>query len=242
MAVDERTTLGRLVAERMGRARVFESMGLDYCCQGGRTLAEACDEAGLEVSRVVAALETSDKADGADPEDLVDYQAMPLGELCDHIVSTHHEFMRRELPRLRALLNRVRGSHQANHPELASLAAVLAGLEGEIDMHLMKEEQVLFPLIKKLERAEAMPSFHCGSVNNPIRVMEHEHDEVGGALTRIRELTGGLAAPADGCASYQALIDGLADLERDLHRHIHKENNVLHVRAAALEASLAAAV
>jgi regulator of cell morphogenesis and NO signaling len=105
-------------------------------------------------------------------------------------------------------------------------------------MHLLKEERVLFPLIKQLAEAQALFPIHCGSVNNPILVMEHEHEDAGSALERLRALTGNYQPPADGCPSYQALCEGLARLENDLHRHIHKENNILFPKAAALEAAL----
>ena len=103
---------------------------------------------------------------------------------------------------------------------------------------MIKEERILFPLIKQLELAQAPFPIHCGTVENPIRVMEHEHETVGTALQRIRELTGNHQAPADGCASFKALYDGLARLETDLHHHIHKENNILFPRAAVLESAL----
>lgn len=102
----------------------------------------------------------------------------------------------------------------------------------------MKEERILFPIIRQLETAATLPSFHCGSVTNPIRVMEHEHDDAGSAIARMRELTSGFLPPSDGCESYRALLEGLAAVEADLHRHIHKENNILFPAAAVLEESL----
>jgi regulator of cell morphogenesis and NO signaling len=132
----------------------------------------------------------------------------------------------------------VLAAHGAGHPELSALRDTLTGLRQELESHIFKEERVLFPLIGQLEAARAPFPIHCGTVENPIRVMEHEHDTAGLALRRIRELTGNHTAPADACTSFRALYAGLADLESDLHRHIHKENNILFPRAAALEAAL----
>jgi regulator of cell morphogenesis and NO signaling len=128
--------------------------------------------------------------------------------------------------------------HGARRPELADLRETFAGLRQELEAHLIKEEWVLFPLVKQLEAARVAFPTHCGTVNNPIRVMEHEHETAGAALERLGALTGGYRAPVDGCASLRALYQGLAGLEADLRRHIHKENNILFPRAAALEAAL----
>ena len=167
-----------------------------------------------------------------------DWRAASLVDLTHHIVTKHHEFMKKELPRIGGLLDKVLSAHGANHPELTTVGTVFSGLRHEIEGHLAKEEQALFPMIQAMEVSGSVPSRHCGSVNNPIRVMEHEHDNAGEALRRLRELTSDYTAPDDGCATYQSLMAGLADMERDLHEHIHKENNILHPRAAELEATL----
>mgnify|MGYP005818844615 CR=1 FL=1 len=238
MAIETGKAVGELVRERLGRARVFERLGIDYCCHGRDPLARACGAKGLDVAAVVAELERSDAAESA--EDTTDYNAMAPGTLADHIEASHHAYLRRELPRLDGLLGKVVAAHGAKHPEVHDLRRVFNALSEELDSHLLKEERILFPLIKQLEAASSAPRFHCGSVNNPIRVMEHEHDSAGAALERIRALTDGYRAPSDACATFQALVQGLADLEADLHRHIHKENNILFPRAAAMEAALQA--
>jgi regulator of cell morphogenesis and NO signaling len=237
MAIDLKRPVGELVAERISRAAVFERFGIDYCCHGQTPLVEACHQLGMSPEEVLGAITLADAA----PQDTEepDYVRMPLGGLADEIEATHHAFMKRELPRLEGLLAKVRAAHADRHPELNDIAAVFAGFKDEIDSHLMKEERILFPMIRQLETATSLPTFHCGSVKNPIRVMEHEHDDAGSALARMRALTGGFVAPADGCATYQALMQGLAAVEADLHRHIHKENNILFPKAAALEAGLA---
>jgi regulator of cell morphogenesis and NO signaling len=172
----------------------------------------------------------------AEPEN---YTEMTASALADHIEQTHHSYLRRELPRLSDLAAKVADHRAGRHIWLHDLQATLSGLRDELELHLLKEEQVLFPLVRQLEAAREKIPMHCGTVANPIRVMEHEHDDARAALRQMRELTGGYQAPADGCASFQALVEGLAALEADLHIHIHKENNILFPRAAVIERALA---
>ena len=239
MSINLETSVGDLVSEQIGRIEVFEEYGIDYCCGGKTTLVEACRDAGCESQDVIAALKKSDQdAAVAQETDATDWRTASLSALTNHIVDKHHTFMKRELPRLGELMDKVLGAHGENHPELTEVASVFAALRLEIEGHLMKEEQVLFPMIQEMEITREVGSAHCGSVNNPIGVMEHEHDNAGEALRRLRALTGDYTPPADGCPTYQALLAGLAAMERDLHEHIHKENNILHPRAVSLETSL----
>jgi regulator of cell morphogenesis and NO signaling len=161
-----------------------------------------------------------------------------MSALAEHIVAVHHGYLRRELPRLADLLDQVTRAHGERHPELHAVRGVFTSLKEELEMHMLKEEKVLFPAVKQLKTAARLPNFHCGSVGNPIRVMEHEHRDAGNAPARLRELTGGYTAPTDSCQTYRALLAGLADLEGDLHRHIHEENEILFPRALATEAAL----
>jgi regulator of cell morphogenesis and NO signaling len=238
MKITHQTPVGALVAERLGRAQVFERLGIDYCCHGAASLGEACSERSLDLERVIAEIAESDKQAADEGGGTIDYAAMSAGELAEDIVRTHHAFLRRELPRLSDLADKVLAAHGAGHPELADLRDTLTALRQELESHMFKEERVLFPLIGQLEAARGPFPIHCGTVENPIRVMEHEHETAGMALRRIRELTGDHMAPADACTSFKALYEGLAGLEADLHRHIHKENNILFPRAAALESAL----
>jgi regulator of cell morphogenesis and NO signaling len=231
--LDTRTTVGQLVAERPARARVFERYGIDYCCGGKTPLDEACAGKSLDVEAVVRELDAPDEAPAMDQ---TDWTRAPLGELIDHIVATHHAYLQQQLPRLAAMANKVVDVHGERHPELNEVRAVFEELAAELESHLGKEEQILFPMIKELEASATAPCFHCGSVNNPIRVMEHEHDRAGDALARIRELTRDYSPPSDACNTYRTLLTELAALETDLHQHIHKENNILFPRAAAMEA------
>ena len=232
--------VGELVVENPDRSRVFEQFGIDYCCGGRQTLAVACAKAKADLDRVLALLERNDQASGDSSEP--DWSTAPLSELARHIVERHHVYLRSELPRLAKLVFQVVSAHAEKHPELREVGRVYAALHAELSTHMMKEERVLFPIVDMMEAAsakgEGMPLCHCGSVGNPIAVMEHEHQDAGDALARMRVLTNGYTAPADGCPTYHALLDGLKRLEADLHIHIHKENNILFPRAAALEKQL----
>ena len=239
MTLSTERTVGDLAAEAIHRTRVFETFGIDYCCGGKTPLADASRTAGCDPAEVVASLEAADREAAADP-DTTDWRTASLTDLTRHIVDTHHAFMKSELPRVAGLLAKVQSAHGERRPHLQELGRVFSGLRTEIEAHLLKEEQVLFPLIQEMETTSQAGTAHCGSVNNPIGVMEHEHENAGAALARMRELTDGYVMPADGCATFWALYDGLATIERDLHEHIHKENNILHPRASELERSLSA--
>ena len=234
--LDAETMVGSLVADRPARARVFEPFGIDYCCGGKRTLGQACERAGIDLDEVVAALAESDLAATNETERGEDWSS--LTELADHIVATHHVNLRRELPRLAAMLDEVVAAHGERHAELPDLRAAFIDLRNELEPHMEKEERILFPMIRELEQAASAPASHRGTVNHPIRVMEDEHRNAALALTRMRDLTGGYAPPDDACNTYRVLLDGLADLERDLHMHIHKENNILFPQAADAERRL----
>lgn len=230
-AIDAQRTVAELVTERPGRARVFERLGIEYCCRGKRPLAEACAEQQLDVATVTTMLAAMEEGAGTGE---ADWAQAPLAELCDHIVETHHSYLRDELPRLSALTGKVARAHGGKHPELKDVAATFEQMASELDLHMLKEEDVLFPVCKRLEQGEPIAAEALGP---PIAVMEHEHAYVGAALERLHELTQGYEPPEDACNSYRALLDGLATLERDLHEHIHEENNILFPRAAALAES-----
>lgn len=234
------TTVGQLVAQRPDRSRVFEQLGIDYCCGGKKTLAEACAAKGLDAATVLTVMLAAEAPNG-NVRPPIDCQGMTLSALADHIEQTHHTYLRRELPRLATLVNKVAAVHGPSDPRLQQCAVIYAGLVEEMHSHMMKEEQILFPMIRELEGATSLPSFHCGSVTHPITVMEHEHDSAGAAVAKLRELTDGFTPPQEACNTYRAMLDALAYLENDLHQHVHKENNILFPRAAELEQSLATA-
>ena len=222
-------TLADVVTEEPGAARVLEGFGLDYCCGGRRTLADACGREGVDPNRVLDAL--GNLAPGPEP----DWAQMAPEELVDHLETTHHAYLHAELPRLHALVDKVTGVHGVRHAELADVGAAFVALRADLEPHLRKEERVLFPMIRELATATAPPSFHCGTLANPISVMLAEHDRAGALLATLRRVTDGYQPPADGCASYRALYAGLAELEADLHLHVHKENNLLFPAVVILE-------
>lgn len=224
--VDLDQPLGALVAERPARAMVFERFGIDYCCQGRRSLREAIATAGVDESTVVAALDVV--IDGRD----ADVDALAPSDLVSHIVGSHHAYLHEELPALDALAAKVSGVHGQRHPELAEVARLVSELRVDLEPHLAKEENVLFPAIHELTRGAA--SFRFGPISNPIQVMFSEHDRVGELLAGLRAATADFAVPGDGCASYHALYGRLEHLEADTHRHVHLENNVLFPAVLAL--------
>jgi regulator of cell morphogenesis and NO signaling len=221
--------IGQLVADRPARSRVFDHHGLDYCFGGKRTIEDACTRRGIDPDPVLAELEALD-AEVVPQDDPI--AGMSMTELADHIEETHHAYLRSELPRLTRLVDKVTAVHGETHGWLEEVRSVYAGLVAELEPHMMKEEQILFPMIRDIERPGSGRAVHCGTIENPIRVMEHEHDNAGQALERLRTLTNGFAIPEGACNSFRAMLDGLETLEADLHNHIHKENNVLFVRAA----------
>jgi regulator of cell morphogenesis and NO signaling len=231
--IDLDTTLADVVTEHPRLARELERRGLDYCCGGRRTVAEASSAAGLDPGTVVDDLVAATAGESGGAEE--PWASMGVVELVDHIVATHHRYLWDELPRLTALVEKVAGVHGGRHPELADVARILGALRADVEPHLAKEERVLFPMVRELAGADVLPSFHCGSLARPISVMLLEHDRVGDLLAELRTTTGGFAVPADGCASFQACYQGLADLEADTHLHVHKENNLLFPAVVRLE-------
>jgi len=232
------TRVGDIVSARPLAARFFERVGIDYCCGGKQTLAEACRNRGLDPATVSITLDVALQAFGSAP--VVDAAAMTLVALADHIEATHHRYLKEELPLIVAQAERVAAKHGASDPTLPMIADVVRELANEMFHHMEKEERVLFPIVRQLETTGESAG-HGGSVANPIRQMEADHDSAGGALARLREITGGFAAPRDACNTHHALLANLARLETDLHEHVHKENNILFPRAIALEQKLALA-
>jgi regulator of cell morphogenesis and NO signaling len=222
-------TLGDLVAGGTAAARVFEGFGLDYCCHGDRTLAEACEQAGIDPSIVEAKLADVDLVGDAS------WTALEPPALADHIVATHHVYLKEELPLLDALAEKVLSVHGHRHPELHEVRRLVGALRADLEPHLLKEERVLFPAIHAI--AGGRRDFPFGSVENPIRMMHVEHERAGELLVELRQATGEYTAPDDGCASYRSLYERLAVLELDTHLHIHKENHTLFPAAVALFAS-----
>jgi len=218
---------------------VFEKLGIDYCCGGNRPLDEACAAAGLNLDQVLKRLEGA-VTTPARPSDR-ELRSGSLAELIAHIVGRHHVFVRTQAPEIESLIEKVYTKHGANHPELEKIRNVFHDLGQELMMHLMKEESVLFPYIARMEESvfekEPILPPPFGAVANPVRMMEHEHDNAGIALRVMREASQNFTPPADACTSFRALYTALANFEKDMHQHIHLENNVLFPRAVQMETS-----
>jgi regulator of cell morphogenesis and NO signaling len=217
---------------------VFERFGIDYCCGGREPLAVACTERGVEIDAVLTALAQA----AAEPApEQTDWSKQSLASLSRHIVSHHHEYVREALPQLDALAKKVLAAHGPNHSELPELQYTLNQLDNELTRHQFKEEMIVFPYIEQLERSMAgngpRPHGCFSTVQSPVDRMVCEHDSAGELLAEMRELTGNYTVPPDACPTFHAFYNSLKDFERDLHMHIHLENNILFPRAIELEAS-----
>lgn len=227
------STVGELVVQRPSNARVFERFGIDYCCGGKLPLSKACQNKGIDPQAVLDALSQNQDQHGSGDRD---WSAATFAETTGHIETTHHAYLKNELPRLEQLSARVASRHGDAHPELYQLHEVLAAFKADLESHMFKEEHVLFPLCRTFDHPERPnTSFHCGSVKNPVAVMVQEHDRAGEDLSQMRKLAGDYVPPAGACNSYRALLAGLAELEADMHRHVHLENHILFPRAIAAE-------
>ncbi len=229
----ERAIVGDLAAADARIAAVFDRFGIDFCCGGRRPLAEACRRSRVDPAAVVQAIEALTPV-GADN----DVSRWPIDRLIDHIVDTHHAYVRAALPAIAHHLDKIAKAHAARHPELARVVAVFAELGSDLEQHLVKEERILFPYIRDLAAGADLcgrtPS-PFGTVENPIRMMEREHREAADRLEEIKDLTRDFAIPEDGCPTYGLCMAELEVFEADLHRHVHLENNVLFPQGVALE-------
>ena len=223
----ENITVAEIAAKSLAAVRVFERLGIDYCCGGKRPLTDICRQKGYDAAAVRNELEEAEKATR---DTTRDWNTAPLRELIDHIVNTHHGYLNREFPALSARLEKVYRVYNQRHGEtLLGLPQVFASLRSELEMHMRKEEIVLFPAIGAHKPSAA--------IENAIDAMEAEHEAAGEALAKIREITQDFHIPEYACVTYRALMSGLQELEQDLHMHIHLENNVLFPRAMQLEAA-----
>ncbi len=233
-------TVRDIATENPASVRVFERLGIDYCCGGRVPLAEACATKGLDLDEVVASLAeaTPQSVPGAP-----DWMKESLSRLAAHIVKTHHAYVTQEVPRLNGLAIKVVSRHGDTRTELAVIQSKLEDLSEELITHQGKEEVVLFPYIGKLEQFVsgngAMPRNCFGTIENPIRMMTQDHDVAGHLMAEIRNLSEDYTPPAGACPTFRAFYAGLHEFEQDLHQHIHLENNILFPRAIAMEASIA---
>lgn len=222
-------TLAELVDTNPAVAPLLDRLGLDYCCHGDVTLAEACATVGLDPTAVTAELETIEPATGTP------WTTLGITELVDHLLDTHHAYLHAELPALVALAAKVRDVHGERHPELGEVASLVEALRADLEPHLAKEEAVLFPAIRAAATGDRQFPFR--TISAPIAVMLGEHDRAGDLLARLRAVTGAFTVPDDGCASYRSLYARLEELELDTHLHVHKENHALFPAVLALVAA-----
>ncbi len=236
-------TVREIAIENPWSVPVFESLGIDYCCGGKRSLQEACQRAKVPLDEVIQRLSAvSDQP----AEAAGNWAESSIRDLLGHIVQDHHGYIRSESPRLVSLLQKVVARHGAAHPELKSIQELFAAMLDELLMHMMKEENVLFPYLAKMEAAasegRAVPAAMFGSIEVPISRMLADHDDAGELLVRIRALSGDFRPPEDACPTYRALYHGLKQFERDLHQHVHLENNIVFPRALEMERKESACV
>jgi len=228
-------TVRELAIEIPAATRVFEKMGIDYCCGGKRSLADACAVAGVTLEDVKRELTATSHLEGEEPN----FLTATLEGLIDHIVGKHHSFTRLEIARLNSLFEKVCAAHAENHPELLRINVLFRELGADLDTHMAKEERVLFPYLVRMEASakQNVPLFRppFGTVANPVRMMMLEHDRAGELLKEIRALSADYVPPTDACFSYHTLYSALEALEKDLHQHIHLENNILFPRAVEME-------
>jgi regulator of cell morphogenesis and NO signaling len=232
------TAVGDIAAKLPASTRVFERWKIDYCCGGATALEEACARRGVDVAEVVRALEELQV-----DEETPGFLSMPLTELSEYIIRKHHYYTREETELLVELSAKVQRVHGENHPEVRTVARLVAALQPELFHHMMKEEQILFPFVADMEEAAAKGSARSSgltTIEDPIRVMMFEHDQAAEMLQELRTATADYTLPPDACMSFRALYQRLQDLERDLHQHIHLENNIYFPRALELERTVSA--
>lgn len=232
------TTIRDIVAQDFRAAAVFERHGIDFCCGGNQSVAAACAAKGVAVDAVLADVTA---ACAASAPDAPRFGTWDPPTLVSYIVANHHAYVRGAIPALLAHTQKIASVHGERHPELRQVELLFAQVAEEMTSHMFKEERILFPFIVAMANAAALgqpqPQSPFGTVQNPIRMMEHEHESAGGAMASIRELTREYAPPDDACTTYRVCLEELKAFEDDLHVHVHLENNVLFPKARALEAT-----
>jgi len=239
MEIRSETRVGDLAARHPATMRVFQRYGIDFCCGGKRPLATACEDLGVALADVTRDLQN---AMAGPVESEPAWHNGSLQERIEGIIDRYHRPLEEELLRLDRMMRRVLRVHGRRRPALASVAEVFARLREEIQIHMLKEEHVLFPYVTRLQAVatsgDSLVASPFGSVGNPIAALEEEHEKVGRAVADLRKLTADYTPPEDACNTFRGLFLGLAELERDLHDHIHIENNILFPEAARMEAEL----
>lgn len=242
MNTADSTTIREIVSHDFRTAAVFEKYSLDFCCKGGKTVAAACGERNIDPAPLLAELRAVTAAGPSDEPRFAEWEA---DDLTVYIVDRHHAYVRTALPSILAHARKVASVHGERHPEMKEVADIMGVVANDMQHHMLKEERILFPYIEALAGAvRAGASFAAspfGTVRNPIAMMEQEHESAGSLMEEVRRLTAGYTLPEDGCTTYRVTLQELEEFERDLHRHVHLENNILFPKGIALEERRAAA-
>lgn len=239
MEIVQNATIKSIVTSDFRAAAIFEKYSLDFCCKGGVTIDQACSEKNIDPAAVYADLS---QLESTAHENTPYYSEWPLDELIDYIVNVHHKYVRESISVISAHTQKVATVHGSNHPEVVEIARHFEAVAAELQRHMMKEEHMLFPYVKSLVRAKRKegtfisPPF--GTAQNPIRMMEAEHRAAGDELYVVRSLSNNYIPPEDACTTYRVSFQELQQFERDLHQHVHLENNILFPKAIALEQEL----
>lgn len=232
--------VGEMVAEDYRTADVFKKYGIDFCCGGGKTIARVCDEKNIPMPELIDALSRVGQSSIKGEED---FNNWPLDKLAAYIEFTHHSYVNENLLIISQYAQKVEKAHGQHNPEVIEIVNIWRELSGELSVHMKKEELMLFPFIKKMQRAlnentGLTGSAPFGTVQNPVSVMAHEHDNAGALLKRIALLSNSYTPPEHACNTYRVLYAKLQEFEGDLHKHVHLENNILFPKAIALEKQL----
>lgn len=237
---DTKKQIGQFVAEDYRTAAIFSKYRIDFCCNGNRSIEEACDKKGIDKN---ALLEDLNNVLKTKENNTIDYKSWPLDLLAEYIEKTHHRYVAEKVPVLLQFLEKLSRVHGDRHPELIKIKDLFSASAGELAAHMKKEELILFPFVKKLVKAKlenkAIQSPQFTSVKNPIAMMMHEHETEGARFREIAALSNNYNPPSDACNTYKVTFAMLNEFEKDLHLHIHLENNILFPEAIKLEKLLA---
>ena len=233
------STVGDMVAKDYRKAEVFKKYGIDFCCGGKKTLDKVCREQGLDIAQIKQELKSVELQPKSKAQD---FGSWDIGFLSDYIINTHHNYVKGAMPAIYEYTQKVAKVHGQRHPEVLKIAAIFVNVIKELEPHMRKEEMILFPYIKQLAEAKKKEvsgmSSGFGTVQNPINMMEQEHDAVGRMMDEINQLSNGYKTPEDACTTYNLAFLNLKEFEEDLHQHIHLENNILFPKAIELEKEL----
>lgn len=229
--------VGSIVAENFRTAKIFTDYGIDFCCKGGVKLSDACERKGVDLKEISAVLEQIVKQ-----QDETHYQDFGMADLVDHIVGVHHKYVETTIPALKFYLDKIAKVHGDNHPELLEIRDEFFNTADALTAHMKKEEFILFPYIKAMEASQKgnfpLSPAHFGDIENPIAMMEEEHDTEGERFRKISALSNTYTPPSDACQTYKVAFAMLQEFENDLHTHIHLENNILFPEAKEVFTSM----